>query len=368
MIYETNPTNPGAFTFWVFSEDAQAGPQFIVDARRTRLGLNIDGPKLTMCGSATSRAQVEVDFFGQFVNENQSNVQFRQAYWEAFNDDFRFVVGQTNDVISPRNTRTLNYSVGWAGGNIGFRRAQFRWERYWEFTPLQKGIWQLSLNQDIVNDFGAEPTVRREPAAWPVIEGRGAIQIESWHNDSENLELGVSAHIGEVGFDFLAESPPPLVLPPERDVRLSTWSANVDWMIPISNRVSVQGEVFTGSNLSAYLGGIVQGVCSCTRETIRSTGGWADLEYRWTDRITSATGFGIDDPKNSDLFFGRSRNQFLFANMTYRIRTELLTGIEVSYWQTRYQDRRSGLIPDELLAPTASGNSVVVQWMWKYTF
>lgn len=368
MIFETNPTNPGAFTLWVFSADSQVGGQSVIDARRSRLGLNVEGPKLSICGDANSHAQFEIDFFGQFVNENQSNLQLRLAYWETFNDEFKFLVGQTYDVISPRNTRMLNYSVGWAGGNIGFRRAQFRWERYWKTNSRETWIGQVSLNQDIVNDFAAEPTVRREPAAWPVIEGRGAIQIASGQQGAEKFELGVSAHFGEVGFDFLANSPPPVLLPPENDVRLITWSTNVDWMLPVSDRVSIQGEVFTGANLSAYLGGIVQGVCSCTREVIHSTGGWADLEYRWTDRIKAATGLGIDDPNNSDFLFGRTRNQFLFANVTWQIRPELLTGIEVSYWQTRYQDRRAGLIPDALLAPTAPGNAVVVQWMWKYNF
>ena len=49
---------------------------------------------------------------------------------EVKDDDFRFLVGQTWDVISPLYPGMLMYSVGWDGGNIGYRRAQVRGERY----------------------------------------------------------------------------------------------------------------------------------------------------------------------------------------------------------------------------------------------
>ena len=37
----------------------------------------------------------------------------------------------------------LMYSVGWDGGNIGYRRAQFRGERYW---PSPTSRWSRGLH------------------------------------------------------------------------------------------------------------------------------------------------------------------------------------------------------------------------------
>ena len=62
--------------------------------------------------------------------ENKPTIMLRHAYVEVKDDDFRFLAGQTWDVISPLNPNMLMYSVGWDGGNIGYRRAQFRGERY----------------------------------------------------------------------------------------------------------------------------------------------------------------------------------------------------------------------------------------------
>ncbi len=130
MIYATERTEPGAFTLFVLSPEQDGEDAFVIDARRTRLGADVSGPKIGALGNAESGGRVEIDFHGNFVTENRANVLLRQAYWEVKNKRFRLLVGQTSDVISPLIPGTLNYSVGWAGGNIGFRRTQFRGERY----------------------------------------------------------------------------------------------------------------------------------------------------------------------------------------------------------------------------------------------
>ena len=44
------------------------------------------------------------------------------------------MAGQNWDLMSPLLPSTVNYSVGWAGGNIGFRRMQLRADRYLHFS------------------------------------------------------------------------------------------------------------------------------------------------------------------------------------------------------------------------------------------
>jgi hypothetical protein len=368
MIYQTERTEPGAFTLFVLSPEQDGEDAFIIDARRTRLGADVSGPRIAALGNAQNGGKVEIDFHGNFVTENRANVLLRQAYWEVKNERFRLLVGQTSDVISPLIPGTLNYSVGWTGGNIGFRRTQFRGERYVAASNRFLLTLQAALSQDIVADFPNDPGVRRETSNWPIVQTRAAGSWGIRGSGADPVTLGCSGHIGETGFDFLTAGPPPLNLPPENDARFITWSFNIDLRAPIGARTGFQGEFFTGANLSSFLGGIGQGVCPCVRVPISSTGGWGEFWFDWTPSWQSRFGCGIDDPENDDSLIGRVSNQFIFGNLIYRVSNNLTTGIEVTYWKTRYQERRVGLIPPDQLTPSQSGESVVIDWMVKYSF
>jgi hypothetical protein len=144
--------------------------------------------------------------------------------------------------------------------------------------------------------------------------------------------------------------------------------SNVDLVAPLGPFWGVQGEFFTGADLSAFLGGIGQGVCPCLRVPIRSTGGWLEVWSDWPPRWHIHAGAGVDDPVDDDLLLGRSYNQFVFTNVSYDITDRLTTGVEVAYWKTLYQEVRAGQIPDEDLAPSEPGRAVVIDWMMKYGF
>lgn len=366
MIYATQRINPGAYVLWVYSEQEQGESMFTYDARRSQLGLDVRGPDLDWMGQMTTGGKLEIDFHGDFLTENRAALLLRLAYWEAKNDESRILVGQYWDVVSPLLPGMLDYSVAWDAGNIGFRRAQVRWERYLPLSDQLEWTLQASVNQDVVTDFQTQPGIRREPSNWPVIEGRTALTWDTWRE--QTATLGVSGHIGETGFDFLSTGPPPLNLPPADDQRFLTWSANVDLKFPFSERTGVQGEFFTGANLSSFLGGIGQGVCPCVRRSIRSTGGWGEIWHNWSPRLHSHVGYGLDDPLNRDFLVGRSYNQVIFANLVFDVNKHLTTGLEVGQWMTFYRDAREGQVAPELLGPTAPGRAVTIDWMIKYAF
>lgn len=368
MVYATQRTFPGAYSLFVLSESEQGEAGFAIDARRSRFGLNVEGPSLAALHGADSGGRVEIDFHGNFIVENRAAVLLRHAYWEVRDESFRLLVGQTWDVISPLWPGMVEYAPGYLGGNIGFRRTQFRAERHVELTDRLLVSLEASLNQDIVADFPADPGIRREPSNWPVVQGRLAFTVGSSRYDSEPAVVGVSGHIGETGFDFLTPGPPPLSLPPEDDARFQTWSFNVDIYLPITERLGLQGEFFTGANLSAFLGGIGQGACPCLRVPIRSTGGWLEVWYDWTPYLHSHVGAGLDDPRDNDSLLGRIYNHFIFANLVVDLSDNLTTGIEVTSRKTLYHETRAGLIPPALLTPSAPGEAVTIDWMVRYEF
>ena len=369
MIYNTERTNPGPYTLYVLSAEEQGENEFIIDARRSRMGLDVLGPTIPLFCYASSGGRLEIDFFGEgTINPNRAGVLLRHAYWEVKNEDYRLLVGQTWDVVSPLYPGTLSYSVGWNGGNIGYRRAQFRAERYFRFSDAFMMEVQGSLNANVIPDFPASSDVIREPSGWPVVQGRLGWVLGRRDSGRDPLTLGLSAHISETGFDFLSPGPPPLNLPVVDDQRFRSWSLGVDFRVPVTDRCGVQGEFFTGANLSAFLGGVGQGVSRCLRLPIRSTGGWLDVWVDWTDRLHSHAGWGLDDPNDNDKLVGRVYNHFVFANVSFDVTKQFVTGLEVTSWKTLYQDTRAGQVPADCIGPTRPGEAVTFEWMVKYGF
>ncbi|MGA2798565.1 MAG: hypothetical protein ABSE63_13365, partial [Thermoguttaceae bacterium] len=253
--YETERSNNGDYTFYIFSAQApeQVGPTYHVDAKSTRIGLDVLGPRLACLDCAQSGGKVEFDFQGASAQENKGTVLLRHAYWEVKDDDFRLLAGQTWDVISPLYPNTIMYTVYWAAGNIGYRRAQFRAERYLAYSDDLLLTLQGSINGDIIAD--TPPTginAFGDQASWPVLEGRTALTFGPRGKDCHPITLGASAHIGEQRFKFTT----PL---PAQQLSAETWSCNVDLKAPITDRFGIQGEWQIGDDLNAFYGGILQG-------------------------------------------------------------------------------------------------------------
>ena len=367
MVYATERTATGPYTLYVYSRDEEGESDFTIDARRTRLGLDVTGPRIPFFNCAESSGRVEIDFHsGLFALENKPGVLLRHAYWQVQNENFKILVGQTWDVMSPLWPGVLNYTVGWDGGNIGYRRTQFRIERYHAVSNRFKWDWQFALAQDITGSLPIDAGSSRESAGWPVLEGRVGCTLGDRCGIAP-ITLGMSGHVGETGFDFTTNSPPggPAVLRPADDQRFLTWSFNIDARVPITKRFGVAGELFTGANLDSYFGGIGQGVCPCLRVPIRSRGGWFNVWYDWSPRWHTHAGAGLDDPLDNDLLFNRTYNHFIFANLVCDVTKNLQTGVEISSWKTLYHDTRT---PPFNTGPTAPGDSVTIDWMVKYEF
>jgi len=349
-VYSTERTSPGTYTLFVQSASTTPESECIVDARNTRLGFDVLGPKIPLLGCAQGGGKVEVDFQNSVLStENKPTIMLRHAYLEVKDEDFRLLVGQTWDVISPLLPGMLMYSVGWDGGNIGYRRAQFRGERYLTFSDVSLVTVQASINQDVFPDVitGAAG----EPSNWPIVEGRVAWTVGQRGQGCLPITVGLSGHIGEEEFDST------VVGHVGRDDRRRTWSGNIDVRVPLTERLGIQGECQIGENLSAVLGGIGQGIDSGTLNTIRDAGGWMEVWYDCTPRLHSHVGYSVDDPNNHDLTVSteKSYNQFYYGNLFYDVTKNFLIVMEVSSGKTLYV----GELP---------GDSVRSEFVAKYGF
>lgn len=351
MLVSSSRTMPQDAVMYALPSDAYGQTSTAFQARSSRLGLKFDGPDLPFWffGEMKSSGKVEIDFRNNTGNaENKGSVLLREVYWQLENDTYKILFGQTKDVISPLNTGMLNYYNVWGAGNLGYRSPQLQFTRYYYLTCRTRMEVTTALSQLCGPDFAANDS----PGSYPTIQGRVGWTIARDCNRYP-IQFGISGHVGEQRYDFGAESD-----------RISTWSANVDLSVPLTERCGIRGEVFHGQGLAGVFGGVNQSIDYRgglgTRNSIHSTGGWGEFWWDWTDQLHYCVGYGIDNPNDDDMEVTNIReNSVIYTNIVYDFTKFLRTGVEYSYWSTDYRDDMPG---------GNKGRAHVVEWMWQLEF
>ena len=327
--YDTARTDTGNFARWVESEAAnEDDEQFNATANQSRFGLRMAGPG---SGSMETSGRVEIDFYGGGA-ENRPTIMMRHAYVELSWPDRQLSVlaGQSADVIAPLNPTTLNYSVNWWTGNIGYRRPQLRVTQGLSLGDA-KLMLQGAVARTIGDAWGFHPGDTGEDAGFPTLQGRVACTFPL--GTAEPVTLGLYGHWGQEQHDSNAAGD---------NQDFHTWSVGVDVEVPVTEGLAIKGEFWTGDNLDAYLGGIGQGVNQTRLDEITSTGGWVAAAIGPVGPWLYHVGAACDDPDDRDLNAGdRSQNLSFFGNALYRINEAVTAGVELSHWETLYQSRGS---------------------------
>ena len=329
-VYDDSRTNYGNFILYVPDESKNDNNnEFNMTARQTRIGLDILAPESS---DWEAKGRIEIDFYGDGTarHENKTEPLLRHAFLEVKKGQFSLLAGQTFDLISPLVPDVLNYTVGWAGGNIGYRRPQLRVTNIYPLGESSKLSMALAIARTTGSgDFMGENV--GENVGFPTVQGRLALTTKLL--TKKDTVFGISGHYGEE----------------EYQGRIKSWSINGDFDIPLSDRVSVKGEVFAGYNLDDYFGGVGQGVNNTTQTTIKTMGGWMQVGYQHSKKWKYNVGLGIDDPRNDDLAYNpdptknmRDRNSFYYGNVMFNLIPPVNIGLEYSYWETGYQNQSCG--------------------------
>jgi hypothetical protein len=326
-IWDSNRIYPGDYALWVQPENASGRhSEFMATANQTRLGLNVRGPSDS---AALASGKVEIDFYGGGA-ENKANPMMRQAYmqvdWPAH--DVSLLAGQTADVISPLTAPTVNYTVGWYAGNIGYRHPQLRLTKGFDFEGGSRALLQIAAVRTMGHLVEGQNT--GSDSGFPTLQGRAAFSFPA--SGGKKATFGLSGHYGEEAY--------PPAHPRQPDVTYPSWSANLDFSVPLGRRLLLTGEGFTGRDLDAYLGGSSEAVNVSKRTSTASSGGWLALGIGGFERMSFNLGASVDDPRNADLSPGaRCRNLSVFGNGAFNITKSAQFLVELSYWDTRYLDR-----------------------------
>lgn len=335
LAYDYAHSSHGNFIMYVRPyPQGQPTSTINLTARQTRLGLQVE--------KEHTSGQFEIDFYGGGP-ENKNLILLRKAYVDLTLGSFMIRAGQASDLISPLSPSTLNYTVGWGAGNIGYRRPQIQIA-----SQLDQMFLGIAFARNISTDLNGDSVLDGEASCIPVIQARLAYPVT---HSKHSLTLGASAHYG------LMNSPGA----PKEDY--NTWSLTGDLKMQITPKLALLGEYYTGANTGAYFGAILNGDCV---EDLKSHGGWANLQYQLSNRFTFSTGGGQDaltNTHNTSLAHGqniRSKNTFLFGNVTYQIYSGVTTGLEISSWQTTYFNAS--------LTNDSAPKNIRVQWSLQSNF
>lgn len=327
--YDSGHANPGNFVRWIELEPGNENDsQFSLTANQTRLGLWLTSPD-DPDKSLLTKGRVEIDFYGGGP-ENKPNPMMRLAYIDLHwrKSGWRFVAGQTFDVISPLFPVTVNYSVQWWAGNIGYRRPQLQLTKNIGFADTSK----LQLKGAITRNMGSTDSLFADvdagiDAGVPGFQGR--LGWESRRRDAGAVALGISGHWAEEEFDIdeVGTSEP-----------YQSWSANLDLKVPVTRKITLKAEVYTGANLTQYLGGIAQGVNLERGLEVGDTGGWISADLGPYSFLTHHVGLTVTDVDDEDIEVGaRSLNSSIFWNGVYSLTAHVQFALELSYWNTEYK-------------------------------
>ncbi len=318
-----------------------SGHNFGSTLRQSRFGFAMTGPKL---GGARLSADADFDFFGGADGHYEGNplgaLRMRTASARLDGSRTSLAMGLMAPMISPLNPTSLAavyYPALAESGNLWQWRPQITLERR---TPVGEAD-ALVLQGGLMMPFGDTINGR-------VLEGRPGYESRFAFTRSldaeRRLEIGVGGYFHPQRFGF------------GRTVDSYAWTS--DWLIPLYNRLELSGEVFYGQSisLSEQSGGDIGSMFAFTGPLddpptrvrgIHSAGGWAQLSASATPRLEFNIAFGVDDPRNRDVFAGlfentaRLKNQTFSINSIYRLRSNLLISLEYRHLWTTYPEGRA---------------------------
>lgn len=310
--------------------------QFAMDPRLTRFGIDVAGPEVD--GVKTS-GKLEIDFanFPTGSAESRATPRIRLAYIDVRKDNFGLRFGQDWDVVSPLYPSVNAELLMWNAGNTGDRRAQIQ-GRWVDNTDPAKEVMSfkamLGMTGAVNNEDLDTGTLAGERDGFD--SGMPQIQARVGYKGLEVAE-GKKADIGVWGLYGRTETDTFF----NGENRFVTWLAGIDWTIPMTAKLTLRGEAWTGANLSDVRGGIGQTINTATGDEIESSGGWTELVCKCTTQTQLHVGATLDDPKNDDLSLtlanaNRRRNQSGYVGTIVDWDTKLRTGLDVIYWQTEY--------------------------------
>lgn len=289
------------------------------------LGLTFQGPRVLDGGQVNGSIYFDL-WGGTPTNSLNHLIRLRTATISIEWKNSSLMFGQDRPIVSPREPNSLAqvaFSPLATSGNLWLWSPQVRFEQ--RFAGNENwGVRAQTGAYETTEPSASLPAeyVSTLSTARPALEGR----LELWGNISKSarVEIAPGFHVSET--HVIGRAIPS---------RLFT----IDWLIQPVSKVRLTGMFFQGEN-AAGLGGLRQGftIFSDARSVaVPTAGGWAQLSFDATPRLTFNLYAGQESNSGADLLFSEITRNFTYAlNAQYRLRSNVLMGWEASQVRTNY--------------------------------
>ncbi len=305
--------------------------------RQTIVGLKFQAPERVAGAEITGDAYV--DLFGGSGDSLDQLVRLRIASLNFQWTNTTFTVAQDKPILAPREPDSLaqvGYSPLTGAGNLWLWRPQASIEQRFRFGDSAGLRAQVGVVETSEAANAAAEYLAYAPGGRPAFEGRFAFWMKS--ADNGDFEIAPGFHVSN------SQS---------LGVTIPSRIASLDWRIPLARSLTFTGAAFLGENMGV-IGGLPQGIVVPNYRAPRAVhgaGGWAQLEYRATRRLSFHLFGGQEDDRNRDLETGLiSKNQSYGANAMYQIVSNVVTSFESAVVQTAYIGSPTRLNPHYDLA------------------
>jgi regulator of replication initiation timing len=318
--------------------------------RQSELGLEVFGP--TVAG-AKSSGHFQFDFAGGFPNtlNGANNGLFRMRTGNVRLDweNTSVVAGQDTLFLSPQSPTSFASLAEPAfsyAGNLWGWIPQVRVEHRFNITDGQS----VTISGGVLDNVDGEPPYsgyNRNPQAGERTGQPAYGSRLAWSHtlNGQPLTFGAAGFYSRQDWGF--------------NRHVDGWAGMADWEIPLLARVALSGEFYRGRAIGGLGGGVGRSVLfsgtltdpSTRVRALNSLGGWSQLKLKATSKLEFNGGFGLDNPRSSDLrWFPNSvsyynptlgQNRGALVNFIYRPRSNLLLSSEYRHLRTFETDGSS---------------------------
>jgi len=327
--YQTATIVPGnVATFVVRPEVARS--QFYLSPDNTVLGFSLTG--LSVHGVDLSGGlDINLRSPQPLLTSGSISPQFYDVHIQLEGKLWRAIAGQYPDVLLPFFPDTTNsLPAGYVPGAIGYVRPQLRGEARFPFGEQLQAILKASLSEPVQTFNLPGDTLIGRQGGLPDGQLRVSIALGRSKIPWERpFEIGASGHLGRRRVTDINDGS-------TRQYR--TWSMSLDARARAETGTLIKGRIWRGALLGDYNAGIFQTVDPVTRDAVRATGLWIELQQAFTDRWRATAGYGRDNPTDADLGpAGRTLNQAGFLNTVWDLNRTIGVAVEISRWATSFQ-------------------------------
>jgi len=294
--------------------------------RQSVIGLDFRGPTTLWAGKV--QGSLYMDFFGGSGQSLDQLMRIRTGSVEIDWKSRSIMAGLEKPIFNPREPNSLaqvGISPLTGAGNLWLWVPQVKFEQKFGLAPRTRVLAQIGVIK--TSESLALSTTTYVPTvatSRPGLEGR--VEFSQGAEDGRRLEFAAGFHTSST---HVADTSVPSNL------------YSFDWFFNPVSKLEFTGAFFNGQNvMNLGTGGIRQGFvveADGMATPVHSIGGWAQLTWLTTRRLSFNFFSGEQDDRNTDLFAGRiGRNWKYGANFFYRLAPNVLASFEATQLRTTY--------------------------------